>query len=45
MNQGKYVFSQIMEFAPHYQFKKCVKKYGSLTNFMGKDLTCHSETE
>lgn len=27
MNQGKYVFSQIMEFVPHYQFNECVERY------------------
>lgn len=27
MNQGKFVFSQVMEFIPHYQFDKLVKLY------------------
>ncbi len=27
MNNGKTVFSQIMEFLPQYQFQKCVEKY------------------
>lgn len=27
MNQGKYVFSQVMEFIPYYQFQQCVKRY------------------
>jgi len=27
MHQGKFVLSQIMEFAPYYQFKQCVEKY------------------
>lgn len=27
MNQGKYVFSQIMDFALYYQFHQCVKRY------------------
>lgn len=27
MNQGKYVFSQVMEFIPHYQFGQCVNRY------------------
>lgn len=37
MNQGKYVFSQVMEFVPYYQFNQSVEKYhghhrtGSLT--------------
>lgn len=27
MNQGKYVFSQVIEFIPRYQFDKLVKRY------------------
>jgi len=27
MNQGAYVFSQIMEFVDEYEFKKCVERY------------------
>lgn len=27
MNQGKYVFSQLISFAPRYEFKKCVQRY------------------
>ncbi|HIX87392.1 MAG TPA: DUF4372 domain-containing protein, partial [Candidatus Parabacteroides intestinigallinarum] len=27
MNQGKFVFSQVMEFIPRYQFDKIVKRY------------------
>jgi hypothetical protein len=27
MNQGKYVFSQIMEFVSHYDFNQCVNRY------------------
>lgn len=27
MNQGKFVFSQVMEFIPRYQFDKLVKLY------------------
>ncbi|NQU82798.1 MAG: IS4 family transposase [Parcubacteria group bacterium] len=27
MNKGKYVFAQIMEFAPFYDFDQCVKRY------------------
>ena len=28
MNQGKFVFSQVMEFLPRYQFDRLVKRYG-----------------
>jgi len=38
MNQGKYVFSQIMEFIPYYQFIECVKKYNGHYRLRG--LTC-----
>jgi transposase len=38
MNQGKYVFSQIMEFAPYYQFNKCVKKYKG--HYRTRNFTC-----
>ncbi|MCK5466821.1 IS4 family transposase [Candidatus Parcubacteria bacterium] len=27
MNIGKSIFAQLMEFIPHYEFSKCVKKY------------------
>jgi hypothetical protein len=27
MNEGKTVFSQIMEFLPMYEFRKCVERY------------------
>lgn len=27
MNKGKYVFAQIMEYFPRYEFQKCVEKY------------------
>lgn len=30
MNQGKYVFSQVIEFIPRYQFDKLVKQYKGL---------------
>lgn len=38
MNQGKYVFSQLMEFVPYYQFNQCVEKYKG--HFRTKSLTC-----
>ena len=27
MNEGKTVFSQVMEFLPTYEFRKCVERY------------------
>jgi len=27
MNEGKYVFAQLMSFLPKYEFQKCVEKY------------------
>ena len=27
MNQNKYVFTQVMDFIPHYQFNACIAKY------------------
>ena len=38
MNNGKYVFAQIMEFAPQAQFQKCVEKYKG--NYNIKTFTC-----
>lgn len=28
MNDGRTIFSQLMEFAPHHHFRKCVERYG-----------------
>src|SRR4030042_6625055 len=38
MNQGKYVFSQVMEFVPYYQFSKCVEKYNG--DYRLRNLSC-----
>ena len=38
MNQGKMVFSQVMEFASDDIFKRCVEKYDG--NYKTKDFTC-----
>ncbi len=38
MNQGKYVFSQIMDFIYSYQFSKCVEKYNG--HYRLRSLTC-----
>ena len=40
MNQGKYVFSQVMEFFPKWVFEKAVKKYGG--DFHAKNLNSNS---
>lgn len=41
MNQGKYVFSQIMEFVPRYQFEKCVERYSG--HYRLRSLTCYEQ--
>lgn len=38
MNKGKYVFSQVMDFVPYYQFNKCVENYKG--NYRLRSLTC-----
>jgi hypothetical protein len=38
MNQGKYVFSQVMEFIPRFQFNTCVAKYQG--HYRIKQFTC-----
>jgi len=38
MNQGKMVFSQVMEFAPYHVFKYCVHRYDG--DFKVQDFTC-----
>jgi len=38
MNEGKYVFAQIFEFAPHNEFNKCVERYGG--NYKIKHFSC-----
>ena len=38
MNQGKYVFSQLMSFISHNDFNSCVKRYKG--DFKTKDFTC-----
>ena len=40
MNQGKYIFSQVMEFFPRWVFEKAVKKYGG--DFHAKNLNSYS---
>jgi hypothetical protein len=38
MNQGKTIFSQIMDFIPMYEFQKCVERYNG--NYKIKTFTC-----
>jgi Domain of unknown function (DUF4372)/Transposase DDE domain len=38
MNHGKYVFSQLFEFLPKYEFDKCVIRYQG--NYKNKGFTC-----
>lgn len=38
MNHGKYVFSQLFEFLPKYEFEKCVARYQG--NYKVKGFTC-----
>lgn len=38
MNSGKTVFSQIMDYLPMYEFRKCVNQYNG--NFHTSSFTC-----
>lgn len=41
MNVGSYIFSQVMDYIPRYQFDKLVAKYHG--NWHSKDLTCYNQ--
>src|SRR3989304_6910204 len=41
MHQGKYVFSQIIEFVAQYEFDKCVKRYNG--NNRVRNLDCRDQ--
>ena len=41
MNIGKYIFAQVIDFIPRYQFDKLVKKYKG--DWHAKDLTCYNQ--
>lgn len=41
MNIGKYIFAQVIDFIPRYQFGKLVKQYNG--DWHAKDLTCYSQ--
>jgi hypothetical protein len=38
MNSGKTIFSQLMDFVPTYEFRKCVERYGG--NYKVKSFSC-----
>lgn len=41
MNIGKYIFAQVIDFIPRYQFEKLVKKYNG--DWHVKNLTCYNQ--
>lgn len=41
MNVGKYIFAQVIDFIPRYQFDKLVKKYKG--DWHAKDLSCYNQ--
>lgn len=41
MYHGKYVFSQLFEFLPKYEFEKCVARYQG--NYKNKGFTCRNQ--
>lgn len=41
MNTGRYVFAQMMEYLPRYEFDKYVKKYNG--NFHSRELSCYGQ--
>ena len=41
MNTGKYIFAQVIDFIPRYQFDKLVKKYKG--DWHAKDLSCYNQ--
>ena len=41
MNIGKYIFAQVIDFIPRYQFDKLVKMYKG--DWHAKDLSCYNQ--
>lgn len=41
MNKGRFVFSQVIDFVPRYEFDKCVERYDG--NYRVHDLTCYNQ--
>jgi hypothetical protein len=41
MNTGRTVFSQLMDYLPSYEFKKCVNRYSG--NYRSRNLSCRDQ--
>jgi hypothetical protein len=41
MNQGKSIFSQIIDFLPKHKFRQCVNRYGG--NYRVRSFTCFDQ--
>ena len=41
MNQGKSIFSQIMDFLPKHKFRQCVNRYSG--NYRVRSFTCFDQ--
>lgn len=41
MNSGKYIFSQLLDFIPRYEFSKCVKRYNG--DYRVRELNCWNQ--
>ena len=41
MNDGRFIFSQVIDFMPRYEFDKCVERYNG--NYRIHDLTCYNQ--
>lgn len=41
MNKGRYVFSQVLDYLPRFQFDRLVRKYKG--DWHSKDLTCYNQ--
>lgn len=41
MNEGRFIFSQVVDFVPRYEFDKCVERYDG--NYRAHDLTCYNQ--
>ena len=41
MNQGKTIFTQIMDFLPRFKFRQCVNRYGG--NYRVRSFTCFDQ--
>lgn len=41
MNRGRFIFSQVVDYLPRYEFDKCVERYDG--NYRVHDLTCYNQ--